>query len=204
VVCIVYAMDNVESFQHIESMWMPAIQRALGESRLCNSVPIILVGNKVGAPVRCSYQLDCRQDGAPPSVSGLLATFEAIDTAIECCARENFNVGELFYFAQRAVMHPRAPLYNTRCVMKPFSPTPLLFGPIDRWRRSRQDTRATTAGQDRAEAHLSVVRPRLRRFARVLVPAACPSGLPQRLALPLQTPSEGVIQSFILSHALHP
>lgn len=35
----------------------------------------------------------------------------------QCSVRKPINVERLFYFAQRAVLHPRAPLYDTRYVL---------------------------------------------------------------------------------------
>jgi mitochondrial Rho GTPase 1 len=33
---------------------------------------------------------------------------------VECSARTPLNVSEVFYFAQKAVLHPTAPLYDSR------------------------------------------------------------------------------------------
>lgn len=32
----------------------------------------------------------------------------------ECSAKQSLNVSEVFYFAQKAVLHPTAPLYDSR------------------------------------------------------------------------------------------
>ena len=34
-----------------------------------------------------------------------------IETCIECSAKQLKNISELFYYAQKAVLHPTAPLY---------------------------------------------------------------------------------------------
>ena len=39
---------------------------------------------------------------------------------MECSARLPLNVSEVFYFAQKAVLHPTAPLYDSReHILKP-------------------------------------------------------------------------------------
>jgi len=39
---------------------------------------------------------------------------------VECSAKQPLNVSEVFYFAQKAVLHPTAPLYDSReHVLKP-------------------------------------------------------------------------------------
>lgn len=43
-----------------------------------------------------------------------------IETCIECSAKIPLNVAEVFYFAQKSVLHPTAPLYDSReHVLKP-------------------------------------------------------------------------------------
>ena len=38
--------------------------------------------------------------------------YEEIETCVECSARNLKNISEVFYFAQKAVLHPSAPLWN--------------------------------------------------------------------------------------------
>lgn len=40
--------------------------------------------------------------------------FKEVETAVECSAKLPLNVSEVFYFAQKAVLHPTAPLYDSR------------------------------------------------------------------------------------------
>lgn len=37
-----------------------------------------------------------------------------VETCVECSAKQLLNVSEVFYFAQKAVLHPTAPLYDSR------------------------------------------------------------------------------------------
>lgn len=39
---------------------------------------------------------------------------QEVETCVECSARIPLNVSEVFYFAQKAVLHPTAPLYDSR------------------------------------------------------------------------------------------
>lgn len=41
-------------------------------------------------------------------------TLQEVETCVECSAKMPLNVSEVFYFAQRAVLHPTAPLYDSR------------------------------------------------------------------------------------------
>ena len=43
VVCVVYDVNNDETFDKVTSYWLPEIERVLGDAR---QVPVILVGNK--------------------------------------------------------------------------------------------------------------------------------------------------------------
>lgn len=38
--------------------------------------------------------------------------FTEIETCIECSARTLKNISEMFYYAQKAVLHPTEPIYS--------------------------------------------------------------------------------------------
>lgn len=38
--------------------------------------------------------------------------FEEVETCVECSAKNLRNISEMFYFAQKSVLHPSAPLWN--------------------------------------------------------------------------------------------
>ena len=42
----------------------------------------------------------------------IMNDFEEIETCVECSAKNLKNISEMFYFAQKAVLHPSAPLWN--------------------------------------------------------------------------------------------
>ncbi|KDE06290.1 mitochondrial Rho GTPase 1 [Microbotryum lychnidis-dioicae p1A1 Lamole] len=103
VVAIVYAIDNPTSFDRVPTYWLPTI-RSLGVN-----VPVILIGNKIDLR---SGQVtnEALEDECVP----IMHEFKEVETVVECSAKLPLNVGECFYFAQNAVLHPTAPLYDTR------------------------------------------------------------------------------------------
>ncbi|KAG9315796.1 EF hand associated-domain-containing protein [Chiua virens] len=109
VICVVYAIDTPSSFERIAAFWLPHF-RQLGVN-----VPVILVGNKIdlrGGEVT--------NEALEDEIVPIMNEFKAIETCIECSAKMSLNVSEVFYFAQKAVLHPTAPLYDSReHVLKP-------------------------------------------------------------------------------------
>ncbi|TKS89948.1 WD repeat-containing protein 90 [Collichthys lucidus] len=65
-------------------------------------VPIILVGNK--SDLRCGSSME--------TILPIMNQFSEIETCVECSAKNLKNISELFYYAQKAVLHPTAPLYD--------------------------------------------------------------------------------------------
>ncbi|TFK27715.1 mitochondrial Rho 1 [Coprinopsis marcescibilis] len=109
VICVVYAIDNPNSFDRIPTFWLPHF-RQLGVN-----VPVILVGNKIdlrGGEVT--------NDALEEEIIPIMTEFKEVETCVECSAKLPLNVSEVFYFAQKAVLHPTAPLYDSRDhVLKP-------------------------------------------------------------------------------------
>uniref|UniRef100_A0A667YBG3 Mitochondrial Rho GTPase n=1 Tax=Myripristis murdjan TaxID=586833 RepID=A0A667YBG3_9TELE len=90
VVCVVYDVTNEDT---IEKVVM---------SCLFTLVPIILVGNKS----------DLRSGSSMETILPIMNQFSEIETCVECSAKNLKNISELFYYAQKAVLHPTAPLYD--------------------------------------------------------------------------------------------
>uniref|UniRef100_A0A8D0GY61 Mitochondrial Rho GTPase n=1 Tax=Sphenodon punctatus TaxID=8508 RepID=A0A8D0GY61_SPHPU len=65
-------------------------------------IPIILVGNK--SDLRCGSSME--------TILPIMNQFSEIETCVECSAKNLKNISELFYYAQKAVLHPTAPLYD--------------------------------------------------------------------------------------------
>ena len=103
VIAVVYAVNDEKSFARLGSHWLPYI-RSLGVN-----VPVVIVGNKID--VRGEDQDNPHLEEL---VLPLMNDFKEVETCVECSARELVNIAEVFYFAQKAVLHPTAPLYDSR------------------------------------------------------------------------------------------
>uniref|UniRef100_A0A3Q2Y6B9 Mitochondrial Rho GTPase n=1 Tax=Hippocampus comes TaxID=109280 RepID=A0A3Q2Y6B9_HIPCM len=99
VVCVVYDVTNEDSIEKIKTKWIPLVN---GDAEKGNKVPIILVGNKS----------DLRSGSSMETILPIMNQFSEIETCVECSARNLKNISELFYYAQKAVLHPTAPLYD--------------------------------------------------------------------------------------------
>lgn len=99
VICIVYSLDNDETLNRITSYWLPTI-RSLNESE--QRKPIVLVGNKLDLVDFSSIDL----------VLSIMEEFPEIESCVECSAKTLHNISEMFYYAQKAVLHPTWPLYE--------------------------------------------------------------------------------------------
>ncbi|KAF9182882.1 ERMES complex Ca(2+)-binding regulatory GTPase gem1 [Haplosporangium sp. Z 11] len=109
VICIVYAIDDPVTFNRLGGHWLPYI-RSLGVN-----VPVVLVGNKIDLRGD-DVSNKCLEDEVVP----IMNEFKEVETCVECSAKQPLNVSEVFYFAQKAVLHPTAPLYDSReHVLKP-------------------------------------------------------------------------------------
>ncbi|XP_074202750.1 mitochondrial Rho GTPase 2 isoform X1 [Camelus bactrianus] len=98
VVCVVYDVSEEATIEKIRTKWIPLVNGGKREPR----VPIILVGNKS----------DLQPGGSMEAVLPIMSQFPEIETCVECSAKNLKNISELFYYAQKAVLHPTAPLYD--------------------------------------------------------------------------------------------
>jgi len=119
VCCLVYDVDDDESIFRIRDYWIPAIYdagRGSGEggggggdlSIAAPKKPIILVGNKSDTDEISELN---------ESVLAIMNDFTEVETCIECSARSLKNISELFYYAQKAVLHPTGPLFDAEAKM---------------------------------------------------------------------------------------
>ncbi|XP_051122525.1 mitochondrial Rho GTPase 1 [Andrographis paniculata] len=107
-VVLTYACDRSETLERLSSYWLPELRR------LEVKVPVIVVG----------CMLDRRNDQQPVSLeqvmSPIMQQFREIETCIECSALNHIQIPEVFYYAQKAVLHPTAPLFDQeQQVLKP-------------------------------------------------------------------------------------
>uniref|UniRef100_A0A5G2R4R0 Ras homolog gene family member T1 n=1 Tax=Sus scrofa TaxID=9823 RepID=A0A5G2R4R0_PIG len=66
-----------------------------------NKLPLILVGNKS----------DLVEYSSMETILPIMNQYTEIETCVECSAKNLKNISELFYYAQKAVLHPTGPLY---------------------------------------------------------------------------------------------
>uniref|UniRef100_A0A672M2V5 Mitochondrial Rho GTPase n=1 Tax=Sinocyclocheilus grahami TaxID=75366 RepID=A0A672M2V5_SINGR len=90
VICIVYSVNNKKSY--LCSPFTVCV---------CFRVPLILVGNKS----------DLVEHSSMETVLPIMNKYTEIETCVECSAKNLKNISELFYYAQKAVLHPTGPLY---------------------------------------------------------------------------------------------
>uniref|UniRef100_A0A0D3E136 Mitochondrial Rho GTPase n=2 Tax=Brassica oleracea var. oleracea TaxID=109376 RepID=A0A0D3E136_BRAOL len=99
-VVLTYDCDRPETLEGLSLRWLP-------ELRLLEvKVPIIVAGCK----------LDVRDDNSPVVLEEVMAPimhqFREIETCIECSALKQLQAQEVFYYAQKTVIHPTAPLFD--------------------------------------------------------------------------------------------
>lgn len=99
VVCVVYAVDDVDSLDRITDHWLPLIRNAITADQ--PRKPVVLVGNKV----------DLVEFSTIDSVLSIMEDFPEVESCVECSAKTLHNISEMFYYAQKAVLHPTSPLY---------------------------------------------------------------------------------------------
>ncbi|XP_051789986.1 mitochondrial Rho GTPase 2 isoform X1 [Erpetoichthys calabaricus] len=99
VVCLVYDVTQEATIEKIRTKWIPLIN---GGAEKGNKIPVILVGNKS----------DLQPGSSMESILPIMNQFSEIETCVECSAKNLKNISELFYYAQKAVLHPTAPLYD--------------------------------------------------------------------------------------------
>ncbi|KAL2491891.1 Mitochondrial Rho GTPase 1 [Abeliophyllum distichum] len=107
-VVLTYACDRPETLDRLSTFWLPELRR------LEVKVPVIVVG----------CMLDKRADQHPVSLeqvmSPIMQQFREIETCIECSALNHIQIPEVFYYAQKAVLHPTSPLFDQeQQVLKP-------------------------------------------------------------------------------------
>uniref|UniRef100_A0A3B4A3D5 Mitochondrial Rho GTPase n=1 Tax=Periophthalmus magnuspinnatus TaxID=409849 RepID=A0A3B4A3D5_9GOBI len=98
VICIVYSVNNKKSIEKVTSHWIPLITDNTDKD---SRVPLILVGNKS----------DLVEHSSMETILPIMNQYSEIETCVECSAKNLKNISELFYYAQKAVLHPTGPLY---------------------------------------------------------------------------------------------
>lgn len=99
VICIVFSVDRQETLSKIASYWLPLVRENSSEE--CRK-PVILVGNKI----------DLIDYSVIDNIWDIAEEYPEVDRCIECSAKSLVNVSEMFYNAQKAVLHPINPIYS--------------------------------------------------------------------------------------------
>ncbi|EXB39367.1 Mitochondrial Rho GTPase 1 [Morus notabilis] len=99
-VVLTYACDQPVTLTRIRTYWLPELRQ------LEVKVPVIVVG--------CKLDLRDERDTATIEqvMTPIMLQFREIETCIECSAATLIQVPEVFYYAQKAVLHPTAPLFD--------------------------------------------------------------------------------------------
>lgn len=96
-----YACDQLSTLFSLRRNWVPMLRR------LQVSVPVIIVGCRMD--LRTGSEEDASLEGA---VGPMMHDFCEVETCLECSALNHIQVAEVFYYAQKAVLHPTAPLFD--------------------------------------------------------------------------------------------
>eukprot|EP00245_Coleochaete_scutata_P005491 TRINITY_DN19096_c0_g1_i1.p1 TRINITY_DN19096_c0_g1~~TRINITY_DN19096_c0_g1_i1.p1 ORF type:complete len:636 (+),score=107.37 TRINITY_DN19096_c0_g1_i1:163-2070(+) len=98
-IVLTYACDIPQTLDRLAGYWLPELKR------LKVVAPIVVVG--------------CKLDLVPDNKRNLsqimepiMREYRNIETCIECAAIKQHQVLEVFYYAQKAVLHPTAPLFD--------------------------------------------------------------------------------------------
>lgn len=100
VVCVVFDVTVDQSLERITSYWLPLVRQAAEEDGAAK--PVIIVGNKS----------DLSDGSTIDTILPIMNDFSEVETCVECSAKELKNISEMFYYAQKAVLHPTAPLFS--------------------------------------------------------------------------------------------
>uniref|UniRef100_A0A8C1XU50 Mitochondrial Rho GTPase n=1 Tax=Cyprinus carpio TaxID=7962 RepID=A0A8C1XU50_CYPCA len=103
VICIVYSVNNKKSIEKVRELDHTTRSYLCSPFTVCVClrVPLILVGNKS----------DLVEHSSMETVLPIMNKYTEIETCVECSAKNLKNISELFYYAQKAVLHPTGPLY---------------------------------------------------------------------------------------------
>ncbi|KAK3200273.1 hypothetical protein Dsin_023688 [Dipteronia sinensis] len=99
-VVLTYACDRPETLDGLSTFWLPELRR------LEVKVPVIVVGCKLDLRDE-NHQVSLEQVMMP-----IMQQFREIETCIECSALKQIQIPEVFYYAQKAVLHPTGPLFD--------------------------------------------------------------------------------------------
>ncbi|XP_077247688.1 mitochondrial Rho GTPase 1-like isoform X2 [Tasmannia lanceolata] len=107
-VVLTYGCDQPATLDRLSTFWLPELRR------LQVKVPIIVVGCKL------DLRDDNQQVNLEQAMVPIMQQFLEIETCMECSSLNQIQVPEVFYYAQKAVLHPTAPLFDQETqILKP-------------------------------------------------------------------------------------
>lgn len=98
---LVYNVNDPESIKRLRSQWIPRIQK------LNDKIPIILVGNKLDLRAAQS------ENELESTMTHFFMDFKQVEMGIECSAKGFMNLIDVVFCAQRAVLFPVSPLFDS-------------------------------------------------------------------------------------------
>ena len=113
-VVVAYRTGSEDALKRVTDVWLPLIRNECkSKDGAARAVPVVLAG----------CQVDRRQTppGQAPEADAaaleatarpIMSAFREVETCLECSAATLAQVAEVFYFAQKAVLHPMAPLID--------------------------------------------------------------------------------------------
>jgi EF hand associated/Ras family len=100
VVLIVYDASKPETIDRLGSYWCELV------TRVCKS-PVIIVGNKA------DLKPDSNTDSLDDIMRPLAKEYKQCEVIMECSALTTLNLSEVYACAQKVVLYPTSPLYNS-------------------------------------------------------------------------------------------
>ncbi|CAA0832098.1 Mitochondrial Rho GTPase 2 [Striga hermonthica] len=98
VVVLTYACDRPSTLSRLSSFWLPELRR------LGIEAPVIVVG--------CKLDLRKEEFNLTDEIVPLMQQFGETEAFIECSAAHFRQIQEVFNYAQKATLHPSAPLFH--------------------------------------------------------------------------------------------
>lgn len=104
VIVLAYAVNDENSQKRVSAYWLKKFRNQQLKA------PVILVGNKIDT--RGGINDPSAASKMEEFIKPIMDTYREVDVCIECSAKTVSNISEVFYFAQKAVLHPTGPLYD--------------------------------------------------------------------------------------------
>lgn len=123
VIVLVYDLDKQDTFDRLESHWLPFIQASFAQEQ---EVPVIIAGNKLDLwldnqtvtstqqpqPQHTTTATHPHTPTDRQRIVSLLQRFKFVRQCIKCSAKTLFHISEIFQKAQHCVLFPIKPLYD--------------------------------------------------------------------------------------------